>query len=205
MASRKEQKEQRRREREEQERRLAQQERRARRLRLAAGGAAVVIVAVLVVALRPWEQASQSSSGTLAYNADGLQDRIERAGLREGGAEHVHPKLALSVRGKSVPVPANMGLGAQHAPMHTHDPDGVMHVEGEPDPMLAEFMAVWGVRLTPRELGPYVTNGRERVRMWVKEPDAKSFKEVPVRPDLPLEDRMEIYLAFGTDAQAPIT
>jgi hypothetical protein len=204
VSSRKELKEQRRRERLEAERRMAQQERRRRRLRVAAGGAALVIVAVLVIALQPWQQSSQSSE-TLAYDADGLQERIERAGLREGGGEHIHPKISVSVRGKSVPVPANMGLGAQHAPMHTHDPDGVMHVEGEPDPTLAEFMAVWGVRLTPRELGPYATNGRERVRMWVKEPDAKSFEEVSVRPGLPLQDQMEIYLGFGTDAQRPIT
>lgn len=204
MSSRKELKEQRRRERLEAERRMAQQERRSRRLRLAGGGAGLVIIAVIVVALKPWQQSSRSSE-SLAYDAGDLQERIERAGLREGGGEHIHPKLFVSVRGKSVPVPANMGIGAQHAPMHTHEPDGVMHVEGEADPTLAEFMAVWGVPLTPKELGPYATNGRERLRMWVKDPDAKSFEEVSVRPGLALEDRMEIYLGFGTDAQRPIT
>ena len=204
MFSREDLKEQRRRERLDAERRMARQERRRRRLRLAAGATGLLIVTALVLALQPWQQSSRSS-GTLAYDADGLQERIERVGLREGGGEHIHPRLSVSVRGKTAPVPANMGLGAQHAAMHTHDPDGVMHVEGEPDPTLAEFMAVWGVRLTPRELGPYTANGRERVRMWVKEPDAKSFEEVPVRPGLALEDRMEIYLGFGTDAQRPIT
>ena len=203
MSSRKELKDQRRRERLETERRIAQQERRRRRLRLGAGAAGLAIVALLLIALQPWKQSSRPQEG-LAYDAGGLEKRIERAGLREGGGEHIHPKLTVRVRGTSVPVPANMGLGAQHAPMHTHEPNGVMHVEGEPDPTLAEFMAVWGVGLAPRQLGPYVANGRERVRMWVKAPDGKSFEEVPVRPDLPLEDRMEIYVAFGTDAQRPI-
>ena len=102
-------------------------------------------------------------------------------------------------------VPGNMGIGAVHSPMHTHDPDGVMHVEGEPDPTLDEFMAMWGVQLTPRQLGPYVSNARERVRMWVQKPGAKRYEEVTVQPTLKLGDRQQIQLFFGSDTQVPIT
>lgn len=202
MASRKEQKEQARRERLEQERRIAQQERRTRRLRIAAIAAGAVVVAAVLVSIRPWEG---SPPEPFQYDADGLPERIERAGLREGGTEHVHPKLAVNVRGKPVSVPANMGIGAVHAPMHTHEPDGTMHVEGEPDPTLDEFLALWGVELTSNRLGPYVGNSRERVRMWVQEPGAKEYEEVPVQPKLKLEDRQQIQLFYGSDTQAPIT
>lgn len=202
MASRKEEKERLRRERLEEERRIEREQRRARRLRIAAAVAAVAVVAAVLALVRPWEQ---SSSESFAYDQEGLAERIADAGLREGGSEHVHPKLAVRVREKEIAVPPNMGIGAGHAPMHTHDPDGVMHVEGEPDPTLREFMAMWGVRLTPRELGPHTSNDSERVRMWVQKPGAKRFEEVPVQPDLKLEDRQQIQLYFGPDDQAPIT
>ncbi len=202
MSSRKEQKEQRRREREELERRLKQKEARARRLRAAGVAAVTVVAAAGIVALRPWEESPREP---FSYSADGLSERIERAGLRDDpGAPHIHPKLTVAVRDETVPVPADMGLGGQHAPMHTHEPDGTIHVEGEGEPTLAKFMAVWGVTLTPRQLGPYTATGRERVRMWTRPPGGKRFDEVPVRPDLPLEDQQQIYLSFGTDAQTPI-
>lgn len=199
MSSRKELKEQRRHERLELERHLALQERRTRRLRLAAGGVAVAVAAVLILALRPWEQ---SPPEPFTYDAVGMQERVERAGLKQGGTEHFHPKVSVNVRGKPVAVPGDMGEGSG---LGTHEGDGTIHVEGEPDPVLSEFMAMWGVRLTPRELGPYANSGREQVRMWVKQPGAKSFKSVPVQPNLALKDRMEVYLSFGTEAQAPIT
>lgn len=202
MASRKEQKERLRRERLEQEKAIARQQRRARRLRIAAVAGAAVVVAGVLAAVRPWEQ---SPPEPFTYDEAGLAKRIADAGLREGGSEHVHPKLSVRVRDKTIGVPANMGVGAVHAPMHTHEPDGVMHIEGEPDPTLKEFMAIWGVRLTPRQLGPYTSNDRERVRMWVQKPGAKRFEEVPVQPDLKLEDEQQIQLYFGPDAQKPIS
>ena len=202
MASRKEEKERLRRERLEQERRIERQQRRTRRLRIAGTVAAALVAAAVLVAVRPWEG---SPPDPFTYDAGGLPERIERAGLQEGGSEHVHPKLAVKVRDKEIAVPANMGVGGVHAPMHTHDPDGVMHVEGEPDPTLEEFMAMWGVRLTPRELGPHTSNDRERVRMWVRKPGAERFEEMPVRPELKLEDKQQIQLYYGPDAQAPIT
>ena len=202
MASRKEEKARLRRERLEEERRIERQQRRARRLRIAGMAAAVVVAAGVLAAVRPWEE---SPPEPFTYEEEGLTERIEAAGLREGGDEHVHPRLAVRVRDKEIVVPANMGIGAAHAPMHTHDPDGVMHVEGEPDPTLEEFMAMWGVRLTERELGPYTANDAERVRMWVQKPGAERFEEVPVQPELKLEDKQQIQLYFGSDAQAPIT
>jgi hypothetical protein len=202
MASRKALKEQRRRERLEEERRLAREEARRRRLRIGGVAAAAVLATAGLVALQPWEQ---SPPDPFSFSPEGVRERLERAGLDEDPtAPHIHPKVAVTVRAKPVPVPAGMGLGAQHVPLHTHESDGTIHVEGAGDPTLAQFMALWGVRLTPRQLGPYAASKGERVRMWVQRPGGNRFDEVPVRADLPLEDQQQIQLAFGTDAQAPI-
>lgn len=202
MASRREQKEQRRREREELERRIARERTRRARLRIAGLLLAVAVVAGGLLALRPWEE---DPPPPFAYAEAGLADRLDAAGVRfDAGARHIHPTLRVSVRGRPVTVPANMGLGATMAPIHTHEPDGVIHVEGAGDPTLAKVLALWGVTLTPDQLGPYRANGVERVRMWTKAPGSKTFQETDVRPDLPVKDRMEVQLAFGTDAQSPI-
>lgn len=48
------------------------------------------------------------------------------------GAIHWHPKLKIIIDGKVQVIPANVGLGAVHQPMHTHEEDaaeGVIHME----------------------------------------------------------------------------
>lgn len=45
---------------------------------------------------------------------------------------HWHPRLEIYVKGEKQEIPANVGLGAVHAPMHTHAEDaaqGVIHLE----------------------------------------------------------------------------
>jgi len=43
---------------------------------------------------------------------------------------HYHAKLIVTIDGKDVPVPKNVGITAlNHSPMHTHDDDQVVHME----------------------------------------------------------------------------
>ncbi len=67
---------------------------------------------------------------------------------------HWHTKLSLTVRGENVVVPANIGLGAVHNPIHTHDeePD-VIHMEfggvvRQDDLRLKKFFEVWNKQLS---------------------------------------------------------
>jgi len=203
VASRAKEKQRRREERLRNEQLARERDRRTRVLRLGAVTAAALAALAVLAAIRPWEQ---DPPPPFAYVESGALERMARAGVQEdAGAPHIHPKLRVQVRGATVPVPANIGLGASHAPMHTHDPDGVMHVEGAANPTLAQFMALWGVPLDGRRLGPHRANNRERVIMWVKAPGATGFKEQPVRPALRLIDTQEVFLYYGPRAQAPIT
>jgi len=68
---------------------------------------------------------------------------LSRSGL------HWHPELAIFVNGEKREIPANLGIGAVHNPMHTHDSSGVIHLEFQgvvrkDDLKLGRFFEVWG-------------------------------------------------------------
>lgn len=83
---------------------------------------------------------------------------IRAAGLaqlsREGEIWHLHAHLEVFKDGQQVIVPADIGVGGQpgaqfFSPLHTHTPDGVVHVESNEikDYTLGQFFAQWGVPL----------------------------------------------------------
>jgi hypothetical protein len=65
-----------------------------------------------------------------------------------GGEIHWHARLRILVNGMNIPVPAGIGLGKTQEIQHTHDWDGVIHIEGLPTPdnlRLGKFFDIWGV------------------------------------------------------------
>jgi hypothetical protein len=84
---------------------------------------------------------------------------LEKLPLSFRGPASYLVKLIVAVDGKPVEVPGGIGLDlvrAQQAPVHTHSPDGILHVEartaGE-HPTLKQFFALWGVRYDDKCLG----------------------------------------------------
>lgn len=62
---------------------------------------------------------------------------------------HWHPELAITIKGQKQEIPANLGLGAIHQPIHTHDSTGVLHLEIQglvrrDDTKLGRFFKIWG-------------------------------------------------------------
>ena len=149
----------------------------------------------------------QTGPAPWSANTAGLAERLRAIGVPplsplEGTAVHIHQHLDLYVDGRKVTVPAGIGIdpAVGFAPLHTHDPSGVLHVESPTvrTYTLGQFFAVWGVRFTPSCLGGSCAGGGRRLRVFV---DGK-----PVRGDptaLTLEPHQEIVIAFGTAAQLP--
>ncbi|MEK7134398.1 MAG: hypothetical protein AAB805_00140 [Patescibacteria group bacterium] len=88
-------------------------------------------------------------SGRLADKDGGSENPIiAKKGL------HWHSKLSLTARGENVVVPPNIGLGAVHNPIHTHDEESdVIHMEFEgivrqDNVRLKEFFKVWNKQLS---------------------------------------------------------
>lgn len=100
---------------------------------------------------------------------------------------HWHPELALYVKGVRQSIPANIGIGAVHNPIHTHDMSGTIHLEMQglvmqDDTTLGEFFKVW-----KKEMGDF---GTSTPRMLV------SGEEVSTLMDYPMKDKDKIELYF---------
>ena len=67
------------------------------------------------------------------------------------GAFHWHPELIIYIKGEKQELPPNIGLGAVHQPIHTHDDSdqGIVHMEFQgltrkQDVTLGQFFKNWG-------------------------------------------------------------
>jgi hypothetical protein len=149
----------------------------------------------------------QTGPAPWSANTAGLAERLQAIGLAplnpiEGTAVHIHQHLDLYVDGHKVPVPAGVGIdpAVGYAPLHTHDPSGVLHVESPTvrPYTLGEFFAVWGVRLTPSCLGGYCAGGDRQLRVYA---DGRAYQGDPAT--LVLAAHQELVVAFGTAAQQP--
>jgi len=78
---------------------------------------------------------------------------------QEALAFHIHQHLDVYVNDKHVTVPALIGIYANSfiTEMHTHTPDGVLHVESPKNQpyVLGQIFGEWGVRLNASCLGRY--------------------------------------------------
>jgi hypothetical protein len=85
---------------------------------------------------------------------------------------HVHAQLNVYVDGKQTTVPANLGIDPQGrfiSPIHTHDTSGVVHMESTKfyPFTLGEFINVWGVYFTDKQLGGYKVGNGNVLQLWV--------------------------------------
>ena len=147
---------------------------------IAAAAALVIIGVVLFLVLRDENPGSSTAAPVTTYNSlpgvrktkapwapeyASLSDRLQPLGLnalsQEQLAFHIHQHLDIFVDGKPVPggVPALIGINDNSyiTELHTHTPDGIIHVESarKLDFTLGQFFAEWGVFLNSRCAGPY--------------------------------------------------
>lgn len=62
---------------------------------------------------------------------------------------HWHPQIEIYVRGEKIEIPQNIGIGAVHRPIHTHDDLPLIHLEfngivRRENLMLGGFFESWG-------------------------------------------------------------
>ena len=192
---------------------------RRRRLGIAAVLAVVLVAGIggLAVSAANRDRQPATSPGPLAglqtgpapwgVNTADLAERLRAIVIpalspMEGTAVHIHQHLDLYVDGRKVLVPAGIGIdpAVGYAPLHTHDPSGVIHVESPTvrTYTLGEFFAVWGVRITPSCLGGYCAGGGRQLRLFV---DGRAYRGDPTT--LALAPHQELVVAFGTAAQLP--
>lgn len=111
----------------------------------------IVIIAILVLALGLiWWAKTNQTEQVASVDSNILAVR----GL------HTHPELKIFVKNEQIEIPQNVGIGAVHQPMHTHDDAPIIHLEypakvTREDTRLGKFFTVWGKDF--REFGQNVT------------------------------------------------
>jgi hypothetical protein len=141
-----------------------------------------------------------------ADNGPSLGGRLDDLGFPKGQMEtldfHIHQHLDIYVHGSPVAVPANIGIDANGqylTVLHTHSEDGIIHVESplHKDYSLAQFFAVWGLRLTPDCIGGLCDDGPNKLTAY------ENGKRVDNPRNIILNPHDEIVLAYGTPSELP--
>jgi hypothetical protein len=194
MSSRREQKEKLRQERlaREQAEKKQTASRRRTQILAGAGGALIVVAVVVVISLA----GGSSAGGDLKYasgsvpagaevgvtakpppwppNYSHLAQRLKAMGLPQLNEQifHIHAMVRVYVNGKKVAIPPNVGLDQAtqtFSPLHTHpDIPGLIHEEAakEYDFTLGQLFAVWGVKFSNDQIGPYKAGGGKVLEVY---------------------------------------
>jgi hypothetical protein len=90
----------------------------------------------------------------------------------EGQRLHIHQHIAILDHGKAVDVPPNVGQPAGRECLywiHTHTPDGVIHIEAPKDRSftLGDFFDIWGQPLSKSEAASAHAAKGEHLKVWV--------------------------------------
>ena len=150
-----------------------------------------------VMRAQPWSNNLAEANGRLAM--------LDLPGLSELVLHH-HTDLYIDIDGQPVTIPASIGYDPQGnpavlSPLHTHDTSGTVHIESDDanfQPVLGQFMDVWGVYFTDQCLGDQCASGDTKIRAFV---DGQEWPGDPTQ--IPLNDHEVIVLTFGTADQVP--
>lgn len=110
--------------------------------------------------------------GGIAYLAV-TAERLPESDLESSIGIHYHPRLKITVSGEPVVIPNNIGLGAVHNPIHTHEEgDGTLHLEFEgtvrkDDIRLGDFFTVWEKEWTATSFMGNPVGGEHTLTMTV--------------------------------------
>lgn len=122
---------------------------------------------------------------------------------------HIHPTIKITIEGKGVMIPQNIGINPalykshdldaygmknpRMSPLHTHDSSGVIHVESTQVRTftLGEFFDVWGVTFTDSCIMDKCNDGIKTVKMFVDGQASTEFR------DHTLRDGEQIIVEYG--------
>lgn len=106
--------------------------------------------------------------------------------------QHIHPTLRITINGQFIPLPGGIGIsGPIVGSIHTHDADGVIHVESRDPKNLGDFFRVWGEPFGSDRIMSYVANATHGLTMTVDGQPNFEFDRLILR------DGQAIAVAFG--------
>jgi hypothetical protein len=145
----------------------------------------------------------------LANGGANSADYVAAAGVPYGEETtqvHYHAHLDVNVDGSKVPVPAYLGFVTKNgkalglAPLHTHDPTGIIHVENSVPAkfVLGQVFIEWGVTFTDKCLGSYCSGNGKELAVFV---NGKRYSGDPTR--IVFTPHQEIAVEYGDAGHLP--
>lgn len=109
---------------------------------------------------------------------------------------HWHYELAIFINGQKQRIPAGVGLNPLEQPVHTHETDGVIHLEfpglvTKKDVRLGKFFAVWGKKFSQDCIFEYCTDSGKKVKLLVNGQENPAFENYEVKDGDQVEIRYE--------------
>lgn len=106
---------------------------------------------------------------------------------------HWHADLIITIKGKPVEIPSNIGLGPVHADMHTHTVNDQIHIEirravRREDTRLGNFFDIWGKEFTSQCLLGSCNGPEGMLTMLVNGQENKEFENYRIQD----RDRIEL-------------
>lgn len=164
----------------------------------------VLLIAVAVIAIG-------AITAGLFYNkkpreaqmAVASSDIVSKTGI------HIHPQLAIYIKGQKQEIPANIGIGKQYAnskwydsmmdmtDFHTHDNSGTLHWEVMDGPVTKEhvqlkaFFEVWGKTFNASQILDAKNGADGTVKMTVNGQPNTQFENYQVKDNDKIEVRYE--------------
>lgn len=131
-------------------------------------------------------------SGQQSQEAPISEDQIiSKTGL------HWHPRLDIYIKGEKQGIPANIGIaGSIHKELHTHEKDGVIHMEMEglvtkDETRLGNFFKIWGKEFSKEQVFDKKNGEDGKVKMLVNGKENSKFENYEMRDGDKIEIRYE--------------
>lgn len=109
---------------------------------------------------------------------------------------HWHPELSIYIKGQKQEVSANIGIGVNHQPIHTHDTTGVLHLEiqgrvTKDGIKLSRFFKIWSKQFNSNCIFDSCNGPDGKVKMLVNGQENNEFENYLMQDKDKIEIRYE--------------
>lgn len=109
---------------------------------------------------------------------------------------HWHSELSIYINGIKQEIPKNIGIGAIHLPIHTHDENGIIHLEiqgvvKKEDTALGRFFENWKKQFNQNCIFNFCNNENKKIKMLVNGKENTEFDSYQMRDNDKIEIRFE--------------
>lgn len=137
--------------------------------------------------------------GGIFFLSKGTNTSVPKEQIITENGLHWHPKVTVTIKGQNQEIPPNLGMGAVHGKIHTHDQDnkeGVVHLEmkgvvTKDDTRLGRFFQVWGKELASAKLFDKTNGSEGKVKMLVNGKENTEFENYLMKDGDNIEIRYE--------------